>query len=169
MLQLKSFIMRWLFLIIPSAILLLLYFLVEDHSLLSSITLFTDEVSPVENLTTATSIIAGFSGSILISILVSNAPALESLKSRVENYKEFINCFWFSVILSISSVLLGIVILFSKDFLCGIYAEIIISLWLWTFLGAIVRFCQGFNYAIDKLKPKHANGKSKTNPCIFKN
>ena len=153
MLKIKSFIIRWLFIIFPCLVLLLLYFLLENHSL-QSLTLFSEEVSPVENLITATSIIAGFSGSILISILVSNTQALEPLKNRAHHYAEFINCFWFSVGFSLASVISGAVILFSQNYMSGIYAEVIISLWIFTFLASMVKFYQGFNYAINKLKPK---------------
>lgn len=146
-----SFCKRWLFIGLPIIAISLAYIFLPEHQL-NSLELNKESI---ENLTTAISIIAGFSGSILISLLVTTTPLLEKLRQRPENFEEFINCFWFSIIFSLISIICGVVLLLlPANILSGFIKEVILSIWLGSFLACLIKFCQGFSYALEKLKPK---------------
>jgi FtsH-binding integral membrane protein len=146
-LELKSNIWRFLWVWFPIFGIAILYFLTQDFLITLNI---KDEI--VETATTITSIVAGFSGSILISLLTNNqSQLLDDLRKNIKQYKEYIHTFWRSIVLALISSFSGILIMLNLTVLSDrIIHEVLMFIWIFTFLSSFASFFDGFTYTIDK-------------------
>ena len=133
------------FFIVPIFILLLFYFVWADK--LSSYDLSD---SLVEVIITTSSILVGFAGSLITTIILNRENNILTNSMTNDHFKQYALTFWRSVWTGIVASVLGIVILISDDFHV-IIKEAIIAFWILSFSASVWSFFDGFSFTINNI------------------
>ncbi len=133
------------FFIVPVIVLGLFYILRGG-----SLSLCSLDDSLVEVIITTSSILVGFAGSLITTIILNRENNILTNNMKDDDFKQYALTFWRSVWTGIAASVLGILILISKDF-HAIAKEAIIALWILAFSASIWSFFDGFSFTINKI------------------
>jgi hypothetical protein len=153
MIKVKSFLWKhsiWWF---PTIMIVALYFLSGWHYLYCID--FSENI--IETTVTINSIIAGFTGSILISLSLENTKAKVLVDNDPLRFKDYKNTFLHSLILSLISTIIGLFTMLKLEFFdteiydVQIYKELLLLFWLFIFFASIIKFYDGFSFTVNEI------------------